>query len=729
MHRRMLVLAATAACMLFLAALATSAQASSIYTVGTTADLTGACTPASGTCSLRQLIEYENGLEPTKEPDAIIVPAGTYALTDEELRIEHSVAIIGAGARSTNVVAAPDRRVLNVELPDSNEPEPPNVAIEGLEISGGEESDGGEGGDIYNGGGDLGLVEDWITEGKADEGSGIFNESSGAKEPDALVLERSLVSGNLGEEGGQGGGIESESFEEEKAVLAVEDSTVADNTATRGAGILGLGVQGEAANNRVAIIDSTIAQNQAEAETGAAAGAGLLARASQIEVAGSIVAENAGKQSGANTESNCATEESGTITSLLEGYNLENGFECGFTATGDLQGVNPEFSPNALSDNGGNTDTLAPALTSRAVDAIPTSFEFCNGNEVDQRGVVRPQGSDCDIGAVEYERAASKGLTPGPPTVSNVHVVSVTTTTATIGFTINPDGADTTYVVDYGPTTGYGQETERVNIGETAGEQSLTRTITGLQSNHTYHFDVVATNALAATGARSADQPFTTPAATFASLPEPALGKTANVEPVSGTVLIAVPGAQAASAANLLERGLSSPAAAFESLSKGLHFVPLTEARQIPVGSVLETTHGVVALETATTSSKKPQFGDFGAGIFKLLQARKQKGLAELDIMDTHTARQVCATLGKGAAVAAKLSSKVLGRLNANAHGKFTTKGQYSAATVRGTVWSVTNQCDGTLTKVQRGVVSVRDFVRRRTITLFTGQHYLARAP
>jgi hypothetical protein len=112
-----------------------------------------------------------------------------------------------------------------------------------------------------------------------------------------------------------------------------------------------------------------------------------------------------------------------------------------------------------------------------------------------------------------------------------------------------------------------------------------------------------------------------------------------------------------------------------------------------------------------------------------LLQARKQKGLTELDIMDAHSARQVCATLGKRAAVAAKLSSKVLGRLNANAHGKFTTKGQYSAATVRGTVWSVSNQCDGTLTKVQRGVVSVRDFVRRKTITLFTGQHYLARPP
>jgi hypothetical protein len=725
MHRRMLVLAVAAACVLLLAGLATSAQAASIYTVGTNKDLTGACAPESGTCSLRELIEHENGLEPTTEPDEIIVPAGTYELTEGaggQLRIEHSVVIIGAGARSTHIGAAPGRRVFDVVLPDTNEPESPDVAIAELEISGGEFTDG-EGGDIANEGGKLALVEDWITAGKADSGGGIFNEAEGSKESGTLVVERSLVSGNFTEGGGRGGGIESESFEGEKAVLAVQDSTIADNTAGIGAGIYSSGETGEEADNEILITDSTIAKNQAKEETGAAAGGGLLARASHVYVGGSIVAENAGIESKANTESNCATEESGTITSF--GYNLENGSECGFTSTGDLQGVNPEFSPNALSNNGGNTETLAPALTSRAVNAIPTSFEFCNGT--DQRGVARPQGSGCDMGAVEYEQVSSKA--PGPPIVSNVHVVSVTTTTATIGFTINPNGADTTYVVDYGPSTSYGEETERVNIGETAGEQSLTRTITGLQSNHTYHFAVVATNALAATGARSADQPFTTPAATFASLPEPALGKTANVEPVSGTVLIAVPGAQAASAASLLEGSLLSPLAAFESLSKGLHFVPLTEARQIPLGAVLETTHGVVALETATASSHKPQFGNFGAGIFKLLQARKQKGLAELDIMNAHTARQVCASIGKRAAVAAKLSSKVLGRLNANAHGKFTTKGQYSAATVRGTVWSVTNQCDGTLTKVQRGVVSVRDFRRRKTITLFTGQHYLARAP
>ena len=173
---------------------------------------------------------------------------------------------------------------------------------------------------------------------------------------------------------------------------------------------------------------------------------------------------------------------------------------------------------------------------------------------------------------------------------------------------------------------------------------------------------------------------------------------------------------------------------AFTALTKGRAFIPLTEARQIPFGSILDTSKGVARITTATTASPKGkvQFGDFGAGLFKLLQTRKQRGLTELNIIDTHSPRQLCATAGKGkkASIASRHpSSKVLGRLTANSHGHFTGRGQYSAATVRGTTWSVQNRCDGTLTRVVRGVLSVRDFRKRKTITLFTGQTYLARAP
>jgi phosphodiesterase/alkaline phosphatase D-like protein len=349
--------------------------------------------------------------------------------------------------------------------------------------------------------------------------------------------------------------------------------------------------------------------------------------------------------------------------------------------------------------------------------------------------------------------------TLGPPAISEVSVGSITEASANVSFVLDPAGSETTFEVEYGPTEGYGQKSGPVKLAGGAGPTHETVTLSGLKANSTFYFQVVATNSQAKTGVKSAVEHFTTepqsgpPAggspppggpsgqqgvsgfqssssggATLGSLPPPVLGVNVNVDVVSGKVFVAYPpGSQLASLSDVLEASLVSPLRAIESLSKGLHFVPLTEARQIPVGSVLETTAGVARIETATASINKPQFGNFGAGIFKLLQARKQKGLTELDIMNAHSARQVCATLGKRAAVAAKLSGKVLGRLNANAHGKFTTKGQYSAATVRGTVWNVANQCDGTLTKVQRGVVSVRDFVRRKTITLFTGMHYLAR--
>jgi hypothetical protein len=368
-----------------------------------------------------------------------------------------------------------------------------------------------------------------------------------------------------------------------------------------------------------------------------------------------------------------------------------------------------------------------------------------------------------DVGGAKATATGSANVV-GPPVVSNVNVVSVTETTATVGFEIDPNGADTTYVIEYGPTTSYGEQTAPVDIGATPGSQSLTRTLTGLEPNRVYHFNVLATNSAVPGGVGGGDQPFTTgqpspptvppapftkhpPAsaepksgvlgfqATQASLPPPVLGKTVNVTPVSGVVYVALP--PGATLASLPTASLAtfSPfalgAQAFEALAKGRAFVPLTEARQIPVGSILETTHGVVGITTATTASPngKLQSGNFGAGIFKLLQARKQKGLTDLDMIDNRSARQVCATVGKGKALAAKLSSKTLGRVNASGHGHFAVRGQYSAATVRGTVWSVVNRCEGTLTHVTRGIVSVRDFRRRKTITLFTGQSYLARAP
>ena len=83
---------------------------------------------------------------------------------------------------------------------------------------------------------------------------------------------------------------------------------------------------------------------------------------------------------------------------------------------------------------------------------------------------------------------------PGPPVISNVSVESVTDTTAKIDFSIDPQGSDTSYYVQYGTSTDYGQQTEPIDISSTPGAQDLTANLTDLEPDTTYHFQVVASS-------------------------------------------------------------------------------------------------------------------------------------------------------------------------------------------------------------------------------------------
>ena len=113
----------------------------------------------------------------------------------------------------------------------------------------------------------------------------------------------------------------------------------------------------------------------------------------------------------------------------------------------------------------------------------------------------------------------------------------------------------------------------------------------------------------------------------------------------------------------------------------------------------------------------------------------KAKALITDLVMKGQIARSQCAPL-KGARAAAAVDAakkkkgpkSVLGKLWGNGKGKFRTDGKYSSATVRGTIWLVEDGCDGTLTKVRRGVVSVRDIKRKKTVKVKAGHSYLARA-
>jgi DNA-binding beta-propeller fold protein YncE len=195
------------------------------------------------------------------------------------------------------------------------------------------------------------------------------------------------------------------------------------------------------------------------------------------------------------------------------------------------------------------------------------------------------------------------------------------------------------------------------------------------------------------------------------ALPAPVVGKTVNVAPTSGKVFVSVPAG-----------------GAFASVSvpgiKGRRFVALTEPRQLPVGSIVDTRKGSLSLTSASTAAGQVFTGTFSAGVFTALQARS--GLTDLPLKGL-SFRPCARAAGKRASAA--LSRRAIRRLRSNANGRFRTRGRYSAATVRGTIWETIDRCDGTLTKVRRGVVVVRDFRKRRNIIVRAGKSYLARAP
>src|SRR4029077_11250747 len=109
--------------------------------------------------------------------------------------------------------------------------------------------------------------------------------------------------------------------------------------------------------------------------------------------------------------SNCNTNGKAFIDN---GYNLASDSSCGLSsAQHSLSSTNPQLV--ALASNGGATQTMALPLTSPAVNAIPTSFNGCSGS-TDQRGVARPQGAGCDVGAFETIIDSNDTQPPTVPT-------------------------------------------------------------------------------------------------------------------------------------------------------------------------------------------------------------------------------------------------------------------------------------------------------------------------
>jgi predicted outer membrane repeat protein len=174
---------------------------------------------------------------------------------------------------------------------------------------------------------------------------------------------QSTFSGNTA--GGGGGGIGSFG-----ASITITNSTFSGNTALNNSG-------GGISADILTVTNSTIASN-----TSNTIGGGI-SSGSTTTLKNTIIANNQG--------SDCF----GAITS--QGYNLASDGTCNLTASTDLPTTEPMLGP--LQDNGGPTFTQALLPGSPAIDAGGD----CPPPPTDQRGVSRPQGTACDIGAFEVE--------------------------------------------------------------------------------------------------------------------------------------------------------------------------------------------------------------------------------------------------------------------------------------------------------------------------------------
>jgi len=100
--------------------------------------------------------------------------------------------------------------------------------------------------------------------------------------------------------------------------------------------------------------------------------------------------------------------------------------------------------------------------------------------------------------------------TSGPPIVTTTAATTVTSTTATLNGTVNPNGASTTVIFKYGLTTAYGSTiagTPSPLTGNTA--QAVSANLTGLLPGNTYHFAASGTNSNGSTDGN--DMTFVTP--------------------------------------------------------------------------------------------------------------------------------------------------------------------------------------------------------------------------
>jgi hypothetical protein len=123
---------------------------------------------------------------------------------------------------------------------------------------------------------------------------------------------------------------------------------------------------------------------------------------------------------------------------------------------------------------------------------------------------------------------------PPFPTTTTGSATNVTQHLATLNGTVNPNGLFTTYYFQWGTTTSYGNTTAGQSAGSNWSDVTVSANLTGLTSNATYHFRLVATNHVGTT--YGSDMTFTTSSSIPTVITSAASGVTNTSATLNGTL-------------------------------------------------------------------------------------------------------------------------------------------------------------------------------------------------
>ena len=334
-------------------------------------------------------------------------------------------------------------------------------------------------------------------------GAGIFN-FSGTTLVGSASVSNSTLSGNsivLGPSGGSQGGSALTNF----GAMTVTSSTLSSNS----------GNSGSMWNDDTLVVtnstfsgNDSVILNQATTNFTSSTLSGnqlgiLNAEHGTVTLKNTILANNF-------PSGNCFNV--GTITS--QDHNLSDDTTCATFLIQPHDFAPHTFAgldPDGLKDNGGPTQTIALVPGSPAIDAIDPSSD-CSVS-TDQRGVSRPQGRFCDIGAFE--------LTPNfslfPISAITVSVggsgSSTVTVNSIVGFssavTLTVSGASSGFATSFTinpvtpPSYGSAASTLNVTLGPAVTAGSYTLIVTGIAAGPLTHSTPVNVTVTATSGGTS----------------------------------------------------------------------------------------------------------------------------------------------------------------------------------------------------------------------------------